>query len=391
MIKNSTPSQMLRYLGMMMLVVGLCISQAIAQTRTVTGKITSKEDGAPMPGVNVILKGTQKGSTSNATGTYSIEVSGANPTLVFSFVGYDATEVVVGNRNVVDIVLTPGIENLKEVVVTALGIKREEKSLGYSVGKIDSKDLNRVAQENVLNAMAGKVAGVTISSTGGTGSSVSMVIRGATSLSSDNQPLFVVDGVPLANTLNNISQVGNDNRADFGNSISSLNPDDIESVSILKGPSAAALYGSRAGNGVVLITTKSGSKAKKMTVSITSNTVFDKPFKYLKWQTQFGTGQFSAIPPAISGTPLSNPFGGLIQENIAATYGAALDKGYEEVQWNSPIGADGKPMKMPLVSHPNNVKNFVQTGVTTTNGVSIANSTDMFNYRLSYSNMQHKG
>lgn len=391
MNENYTLRQRLRRLAAMILVVGLALVQAIAQTRIVTGKITSKEDGAPMPGVNVILKGTQKGSTSSATGTYSIEVSGANPILVFSFVGYDASEVAVGNRSVADIVLTPGIENLKEVVVTALGIKREEKSLGYSVGKIDSKDLNRVAQENVLNAMAGKVAGVTISSTGGTGSSVSMVIRGATSLSSDNQPLFVVDGVPLANTLNNISQVGNDNRADFGNSISSLNPDDIESVSILKGPSAAALYGSRAGNGVVLITTKSGSKAKKMTVSITSNTVFDKPFKYLKWQTQFGTGQFSAIPPAISGTPLSNPFGGLIQENVGATYGAALDKGYEEVQWNSPIGADGKPVKMPLVSHPNNVRNFVQTGVTTTNGVSIANSNDVFNYRLSYSNMQNKG
>jgi len=391
MNENSTPYQMRRYLIAMLMVLGLGISQVVAQTRTVTGKITSKEDGAPMPGVNVILKGTQKGSTSNATGTYSIEVSGANPTLVFSFVGYDASEIAIGSRTVVDVALAPGIENLKEVVVTALGIKREEKSLGYSVGKIDSKELNRVAQENVLNAMAGKVAGVTVSSTGGTGSSVSMVIRGATSLSSDNQPLFVVDGVPLANTLNNISQVGNDNRADFGNSISSLNPDDIESVSILKGPSAAALYGSRAGHGVVLITTKSGAKAKKMTVSITSNTVFDKPYRYLKWQTQFGTGQFSAIPPAISGTPLSNPFGGLVQENVGATYGAALDKGYEEVQWNSPLGADGKPIKMPLVSHPDNVKNFVQTGVTTTNGVSIANSNEYFNYRLSYSNMQNKG
>lgn len=388
---NSTLKGTLRRLVSLTVVMGLCASMAWAQTRTVTGKITSKEDGTVMPGVNIVVKGTQKGTSTNSLGAYSIEVTGANPTLVFSFVGYDANEIAVGNRNVVDVVMVPGAENLKEVVVTALGIKREEKSLGYSVGKIDGKELSRVAQENVLNAMSGKVAGVTVSSTGGTGSSVSMVIRGATSLGSDNQPLFVVDGVPLANTLNNISQVGNDNRADFGNSISNLNPDDIESVSILKGPSAAALYGSRAGHGVVLITTKSGAKAKKMTISITSNTVFDKPFKFLKWQTQFGPGQFSAIPPSVSGNPLTNPFGALIQENVGATYGAALDKGYEEVQWNSPLDANGKPIKMPLVSHPNNVKNFVQTGITTTNGVSVANSNDNYSYRLSYSNMQNRG
>ncbi|MFN8344795.1 MAG: SusC/RagA family TonB-linked outer membrane protein [Spirosomataceae bacterium] len=388
---NENSTRVLKRLVSLTLLSVLCASMVWAQTRTVTGKITSKEDGTVMPGVNIVVKGTQKGTTTNASGSYAIEVTGANPTLVFSFVGYDAAEVAVGNRSVVDVVMVPGIENLKEVVVTALGIKREEKSLGYSVGKIDSKELNRVAQENVLNAMAGKVAGVTINSTGGTGSSVSMVIRGATSLGSDNQPLFVVDGVPLANTLNNISQVGNDNRADFGNSISNLNPDDIESVSILKGPSAAALYGSRAGHGVVLITTKSGAKAKKMTVSITSNTVFDNPYKFLKWQTQFGTGQYSAIPASVSGNPLSNPFGKLIQEEVGATYGAALDKGYSEVQWNSPLDANGKPIAMPLVSHPNNVKNFVQTGITTTNGISVANSNDYFNYRLSYSNMQNRG
>ncbi|MDF7819824.1 SusC/RagA family TonB-linked outer membrane protein [Runella sp. MFBS21] len=391
MNENSILRRNLRYLLTLTVVVILCFSEAWAQTRTISGKITSSEDGTGMPGVNIILKGTQKGTTTNAFGAYSLEVSGSNPVLIISFVGYTAQEIAVGNRNVIDVSLAPSAENLKEVVVTALGIKREEKSLGYSVGKVDGKELNRVAQENVLNAMAGKVAGVSISSTGGTGSSVSMIIRGATSLSSDNQPLFVVDGVPLANTLNNISQVGNDNKADFGNSISNLNPDDIENISILKGPSAAALYGSRAGNGVVLITTKNGSKAKKMTVSITSNTVFDKPFKFLKWQTQFGPGQFSAIPPSISGNPLTNPFGKLIQEEVGATYGAALDKGYSEVQWNSPLDANGKPIAMPLVSHPNNVKNFVQTGITTTNGVSVANSNDTYSYRLSYSNMQNRG
>lgn len=366
-------------------------SVAMAQSRTVKGKVTSSDDSGGLPGVNVIQKNTSRGVTTDQNGDFSIEVTGNDAVLVFSFVGYERQEVAVGNRNVVDVVLNADENSLSEVVVTALGIPRAERSLGYSVGKVEGKELTRVVQENVLNSLAGRVSGVTINSTGGTGSSVSMIIRGANSLNSDNQPLFVIDGVPIANTLNNVSAGGNDNRVDFGNAISSLNPDDIENISILKGPSAAALYGSRAGNGVVLITTRSGANVNKMTVSVNSSTVFDQPYKFLKWQTQFGSGQFSAIPTDISGNPLTNPFGKLIEENVGGTYGAALDKGYEEVQWNSPIGPDGKPMKMPLVSHKDNVRNFVQTGITTTNGISIANNTGGYNYRLSYSNMWNRG
>lgn len=363
----------------------------MSKDRTITGKVSMKEDGSGMPGVNVVLKGTQKGSTTNTAGEYSIDVTGDNPVLVFSFVGYVVQEIVVGNRSVVDAVLSPSEENLNEVVVTALGIKREERSLGYSIGRVDGKEFNRVAQENVLNAMGGKVAGVTINQTGGTGSSVSMVIRGATSLSSDNQPLFVIDGVPVANSLNNVTQIGNDNRVDYGNAISGINPDDIASVTVLKGPSAAALYGSRAGNGVVLITTKTGKGVEKMTVSVTSNTVFDKPYRFLRWQTSMGPGQFSAIPADVSGNPLTNPLNSIIQEGIAAGFGAMLDKGYNAVQWNSPVGADGKKVATPLVSHPNNIKDFVRTGVTTTNGVSVANSSQNYDYRISYANMNHHG
>ncbi len=241
----------------------VALAHAPSLDRTVTGKVLSQADGSSFAGVNIILKGTQTGTSSDASGNFSLSVPGNNSVLVFSFIGYVSQEITVGNQNVINVSLAESAENLNEVVVTALGIKREERSLGYSVGKVDGKDLSRVAQENVLNGLAGKVPGVTISSTGGTGSSVSMVIRGATSLSNDNQPLFVVDGVPINNTLNNVSQVGRDNRVDYGNAISDLNPDDIESVSILKGPSAAALYGSRAGNGVVLITTKNGSKVKE--------------------------------------------------------------------------------------------------------------------------------
>ncbi|MBA4848915.1 SusC/RagA family TonB-linked outer membrane protein [Emticicia sp. BO119] len=358
-----------------------------AQTRTITGKVTSKEDGAAMPGVNILLKGTQKGTSTNATGNYSLEVSGSNPVLVFSFVGYEATEVPVGNRSTIDLAMDLSAESLKEVVVTALGIKREEKSLGYSVGKVDGKDLSRISNENVLNAMSGKVAGVAINSTGSTGSSVSMVIRGAKSLSNDNQPLFVIDGVPIINTLNNISQIGGDNRVDYGNAISDLNPENVESISILKGPSAAALYGSRAGNGVVIITTKNGSKSKKMTVNLTTNTVFDNPYRFLDMHSKFATG----ILPF---TPDNNPYPGgtlIIDEGSAGGVGPELDKGYKAIQWNSPKDASGKQIPTELISHPNNVRDFVQTGITTTNGLSIANSNDFVNYRVAYSNMTNRG
>jgi TonB-linked SusC/RagA family outer membrane protein len=359
---------------------------AFAQSRAVSGTILS-EDGQGLPGVNVVIKGTTKGSISNVSGQYSIEVNNDNAVLVFSFVGYKSQEISAGNKSVINVTLEPETGSLQEVVVTALGIKREEKSLGYSVGKVNGKDLSRTAQENVLNGLAGKVPGVTISSTGGTGSSVSMVIRGATSLSSDNQPLFVIDGVPVSNSLNNISQIGSDNRVDYGNAIADLNAENIESVSILKGPSAAALYGSRAGNGVVLITTKNGANVKKMTVNVTSSTVFDKPYRFLDMHSKFATG----ILPF---TPDNNPYPGgvlMIDEGSAGGVGPELNKGYKAIQWNSPLDANGKPVATELISHPDNVKNFVRTGITTTNGVSVANSNDFISYRLSYSNMTNRG
>ncbi len=364
-------------------------SHVVAADFIVKGSVV--DENGPVSGVTVTEKGTSNAVTTDRNGDYSITVQSSNSILVFSFVGYKTVEIPVSGRSLVNATIESTAQELTGVVVTALGITREKKSLGYSVEEVAGKEMNRVAQENVLNAMSGKVAGVTINQTGGTGSSVSMIIRGATSLSSDNQPLFVIDGVPIANTVNNVTQVGNDNRVDYGNAIAGLNPDDIENVSILKGPSAAALYGSRAGNGVVLITTKSGKGLNKMTVNFSSNTVFDKPYRFLKWQTKYGSGQFSAIPVELTGNILTDPFGGLIQENVGGTFGGELDKGYDAVQWNSPLDENGKPIAIPLVSYKNNVRNFVQTGITSTNGVSVANSTEKVNYRLSYANMTNRG
>lgn len=355
------------------------------QAISIQGVVTSATDGRPFPGVSIKVKENGRTTTTSMNGTFRIEVPDEQAILVFTFVGYKEEEVRVGSQRMLRVALEERTEGLDEVVVTALGIKRSTRSLGYSVGELSSKDINKVAQDNVLNSITGKVPGVSISSTGSTGSSVSMVIRGAKSLSSDNQPLFVVDGVPIANTINNVSQVGTDNNVDYGNALASLNPDDIESISILKGPSAAALYGSRAGNGVVLITTKSGSGLDKVQINVTSNTVFDVPYKYLDMHHRFAAG-------VIPFTPESTPNGTLtIEEGSAGALGPELDRGYQAIQWNSPLDAEGNPVAMPLVSHPNNIKEFVQTGITSINGVSIANNTEKITYRISYSNMMNRG
>ena len=356
------------------------------QAIIVTGKVSSGTDMGALPGVSIQVKGTMKGTITNSEGTYTIEVPANDAILIFSFIGFETKEVSVNGRVIVDIDMSENVKALDEVVVTALGITRKEKSLGYSVGKVNGEDLVRVVQENAINSLAGKVSGVQINSTGGTGSSVSMVIRGATSLSNDNQPLFVVDGVPIVNTLNNISGFGSENRVDYGNAISDLNSDDIENVSILKGPSAAALYGSRAGNGVVLITTKSGKKNKGIKVTVSSNTVFDKPYKYYAVQKKFATGYFSY-------TPEDFPPGTVLRVNPAEAAGAGieLDKEYFAVEWDSPKDANGYQIPTELVSHPDNVANFVQTGITTTNGVSVSNNTDVMNYRIGVTNMSNRG
>jgi len=354
--------------------------------QVVTGTVTAIEDGSSLPGVSILVKGTTTGVSTDFDGNYSIEVP-ANAVLVFSFVGETTQEIAVNGRSVINVVMKASAEALDEVVVTALGIKREEKSLGYAVEEVKAEELTRVVHENVLNSMSGKVAGVTINSTGGAGSSVSMVIRGATSLSTDNQPLFVVDGVPMSNTVNNVGGFGDDNKVDYGNAISDLDPESIENVTILKGPSAAALYGTRAGNGVVLITTKRAKDGERTKVAITSNTVFDIPSKFLDVQNQFSSGFFSFRPEDIGGGVLPD-----IDPGAGTGAGPENDRGYWAVQWNAPLDANGQPIPTEVVSYEDNIKNFLNPyAFTSTNGVALTSSSDAANYRLGYTNMTHSG
>ena len=369
----------------MLLLFAMFSMSAFAQ-RTVTG--TVKDDtGELLPGVSVVIVGTSQGAITDAVGNFNIVVPGSDAVLRFSFVGMEPQEITVGNQSIISVVLASSSVGMDEVVVTALGISRETKSLGYSVGKVDGEELTTVTHTNMMNSLAGRVSGVAINSTGGDGSSVSMVIRGASSLTSDNQPLFVVDGIPMNNTVNNVTEMARDTKVDFGNAISDINPEDIESVSVLKGPSAAALYGSRAGNGVVIITTKSGKKGKGIGVTITSNTVVENPYKYVEKHNLFANGRRPY-------TQDNRPNNGLPYYSVPAgdSYwvGPELDKGMMAYQWPY-FDANGDLTATALESHPDNAKNFFQTGYTTTNGVSLTNASEKVNYRLSWNNMQNKG
>jgi len=357
------------------------VSGIMLAQQGVTG-VVSSDDGELLPGVSVVVKGTSNGVTSDFDGIYSISVPNNSAVLVFSYLGMETKEVVVGNQSTLDVTLATSSEQLDEVVVTALGISREKKSLGYSVSEVSGDDITTVTQENALNALNGRVAGVQINSTGGAGSTVSVILRGASSLTTDNQPLYVIDGVPLQSSLSNIGTVGSGIVVDYGGGIADINPDDIANVSVLKGPSAAALYGSRGGNGVILITTKSGKKSKGLGISFSSSNVYETPYKFLEKSNLFANG--SRPDPTTS----------QIDENSSGWIGPELDKGLSAIQWpyTAEEIASGVANATPLTSRgKNNAKNFFESAITSTNTVSLENNTDRMNYRMSYTNMRHEG
>jgi TonB-dependent SusC/RagA subfamily outer membrane receptor len=273
---------------------------AWAQDRTVSGTISSGEDGQVLIGVNVILKGTTTGTISDIDGNYSLSVPSDGGTLVYSFIGFATQEMPIGASSVIDLTLMADVTQLGEIVVTALGIEREERSLGYAVQKIDGEEGNTVRTDSWLNNLSGRAAGVHVKNNNNFGGSINVIIRGSSSLTGNNQALFVVDGVPIGNSNPNV----NDNHHnsgqrsgrggyDYGNAANDIEPNDIESINILKGAAATALYGSRAANGVIMITTKKGKKTGRgVGVSINSNTTFGVVDKSTipTYQTEYGAG-----------------------------------------------------------------------------------------------------
>ena len=339
-----------------------------SQGNTITGVVTDSE-GFPLVGVAVLAKGTTNGTVTKLDGDFSINVPSNSEVLQFSYIGYQTQEVTIGSRSIINVTLEEDLVGLNEVVITALGISREKESLGYSVGTVDGEELNKTPQASVLSSMQGKIAGVQISQTYGVkGSSMNMVIRGASSLNSDNQPLFVIDGVPVYNTTDNLF-----NQADLGNAISDINPEDIESMSVLKGPSAAALYGSRAANGVVLITTKSGGGEKKgLGVDFNSSFIMDTPYAYLPVQNEYASGQEGAF---------------VFENDAYEFWGPKLDNGFIAQQRNQDSPAE-------LVSHQNNInrqQDFYQNGWTQVNNVGVSGNYEKANFRVSLGNYLNKG
>jgi TonB-linked SusC/RagA family outer membrane protein len=339
------------------------ISSAVAQ-QLVTGTVTG-DDGVGIPGVTVLEKGTSNGTITDVDGVYSITVSEGS-TLAFSYIGMKTVEEMVDSRTTIDVTLAPSEIGLGEVVVTALGISKEKKSLGYSVTEVGGEDISMVKDHNPANSLVGKVAGVVVTQgTGGPGGGSRVIIRGNNSITGNNQPLIVVDGVPIdANGSNSGGSVYNSTIT--GGGITDINPDDIESISVLKGPNAAALYGSRAGNGVLLVTTKKGTRNKGLGVSINSNITFDNPMILPEYQNEYGQGSQGNVPGNITDL-----------KNSSSSWGPKLDG-------SSQLYYTGE--NRPYTAQPDNFKDFFETGGKYVNTVALDGGGENYSVRFSYTN-----
>jgi TonB-linked SusC/RagA family outer membrane protein len=355
------------------LLLFLTIQTVSAQAVKVSGVVTAKSDGQPLPGVSIGIKGSTAGAQTDVSGKFTINAN-ANDVLRVSYLGFATQEIPVTNSSTnLQIVLVEAPNSLNEVVVTALNISKDKKTLGYSVQGLKSKDISEAKESNLVNALSGKIAGVQVTGSQGDMGSSRIVIRGETSVAGNNQPLFVIDGVIVDNS----QFQGTNGSRDFQNAIADINPEDIESLSVLKGPNAAALYGSRAAAGVILIKTKTGKNAKGLGITINSNTSFATLKVFPTYQNQFGqgaNGQFSYVDGK----------GGGVNDGVDESWGPPLD-GRLIPQFFS----NGEAV--PFVAYPNNVRDFFKTGVTLNNGVALAGSGDKFDYRLSYNNLHQTG
>ncbi len=346
------------------------IGSVFAQERTITGTVTSAEDETSLPGVNVRVTGTTVGTITDVNGEYSIDVPESATTLSFSFVGMRTQEVAIGTSNVLNINLVPELQELDEVVITALGISKEKKALGYSVTEIGSEDLSTVKETNVINSLSGRVAGVVLTeSPSGPGGGTRVVIRGNNSLRGNNQPLYVVDGVPIDNSgfgSANGTGTANYRRDDYGTGISDINPDDIESISVLKGPNAAALYGSRASNGVILITTKKGKKGKGVGVTYSTSLTFENPLLLPKFQNEYGQGSMGNYYTDVDEL-----------KNYGSSWGGKID-GQSHMYWTGE--------NRTYTAQEDNVKDFFRTGSTFINTLAMEAGNENSSVRFSYTN-----
>jgi TonB-linked SusC/RagA family outer membrane protein len=348
----------------------------------ISGTVTGAEDGLSIPGVSVVVKNNPTiGTTTDMDGKFNITVPSETEALIFSFVGMKTQEAAINGRTVIDVQLEAEVLEMDEVVVTALGISREKKALGYSVQDLSGDEFTKAREANVVNSLSGKVSGVNITqSSGAVGASTRIELRGASSITGNTQPLFIVDGIPLDNT--NYGTATDGGGFDLPNGVADVNADDIATLSVLKGPSAAALYGVRAANGVIVITTKTGkaSKNKEIGVSFNSTTTFEKPLVLPSFQNSYGQGPNNDYFEWIDGTTGDG--------GVDESWGPPLDIGLEFVQWDNYKYNGGAS---PWVSQPDNVKDFYETGITTNNNLALNGGTEKMAYRLSMGAMNQTG
>jgi TonB-linked SusC/RagA family outer membrane protein len=361
----------------------------------IKGSVNDKS-GQPLPGVNILIKGTTIGTETNFDGEYTLEVSEGD-VLIFSFIGMTTAQITVENETIIDMILEEDAAALDEVVITALGISRDKKGLGYAVQELQGDDINEAREGNFVNSLSGKVAGVNITTSGAVGSSSRVVIRGESSLNfGANEPLYIIDGIPVGNV-----GTSNTTSVDYGNSASEINPADVESMTVLKGAAAAALYGSRAANGAIVITTKSGKDSEGLGISFTTGYTMDDVLRLPKFQNEFGQGKDGNYEGSNFGASSSiYPDG--IRDGYDESWGPRLNVGTLERQFQSPTlggmrGGDvanpnrGEVIPTPWIAYPNNMEDFFDTGRTIFNNVAVSGSNEKGVFRLSYTNHDQKG
>ncbi len=363
----------------------------------ISGNVTDFSSGEAIPGVTVSVNGlTNTVTITDFDGKYSLEVPEEGKSLTFMYIGMKTQTVEITNQTVINVQLEDDAFALDNVVVTALGIKREKKSLGYSVQDVSGDILGEGGNNNVVSALSGKIAGVQITtSSGAVGASSSIKIRGNKSFSGSTSPLFVIDGVPVSNGSSTATS------ADFGNAAQDIDMSNVENVSVLKGPAATALYGSRGSNGVILITTKKGEKGKGIGVSFSSSITFDEVYILPAYQNKYGQGSrgseyyWKQYNPneEIPYTEYSEDRWEWSPNNTSdVSWGARLDQeGVNIIQFDSDVDENGDKIPSPWISRPDNIKNFYETGITTSNSVSLSGGSDVALGRLTLSQVSQKG
>ncbi len=342
------------------------------QLRSVTGRVITSDGLQPLAGAQVSVKGTSVGTLTDETGSFTLRVPAGATTLVVRYLGYRTAEAAIADQ--VEVVLEQQAIGLEGIVVTALGVQREKRTLGYSVQDVTGAELAKVPELNIVNSLQGQVAGVHVTDAGPTGGSSRIVIRGASSIAGNNQPLFIVDGIPIDNAAPRNFGYGG---IDVGNTAQDINPEDIESISVLKGPNAAALYGSRAANGAIVITLKSGRglDAGGLGITATSSFTLEDPLRLPRYQNVYGQGvggEFRFVDGAGAG----------LWDFVDESWGPKMD-GRLIDQFTGPA--------QPWLPHPDNVRSFFDTGRTWDTNVAISRATDNSNVRLSLSNTQVNG